>query len=687
MKLSAKTPKKTINLQVNYLKVYSMAILMASVLLLWQTTNSHLNIFMLLSAVLVMFATGLMFLSRYLAVVQEVKNLDVAELVTLNMDTVSTISDEYREKNNKAGTFLGKGFIWNNQVAENYFTLTQEPAISKLITSEENDRAGQYIIHNIGRSEDKYRVFDLPEHTAVIGTTGVGKSTLLTLMAAQRIKDNEAVIIIDPKGDKDVLNNVYRIACSLGKKDSFRFFSLAHLGKSQTYNPFVSQLSSNDIASRIKNILGSSGSEDVFPNLCWAAVNAAADLLRTIGESVTIKEIYKSLFVAEASLVAAANAKIESLLKIAGTNTTCGEYVQAQAIQSSIDVFNSTIMKGGEHTQKMIVALKPILTVLGTKELGANLATLRPSISWNDVFTNRRIVYFYLGSMIDDMAASALGKLIFQDLLGQIGKNYAYKYSHHPVSLFCDEVYNIVFEGMADMLSKSRGANIRVNLFMQTQADIAVKTKLDYVNVIFGNINNSIVFRTPEKELSERLAEEFGEIFYAKRIITKGTSATLGSLDQLFKDSQSERLDRQAGALIPELILRNLAVGHAIAHTKGMPVYKLITPYLKTNDLSDIDFFKIINNEIIIDNTIKSDIAKSETRYMVNDLGKPEKDILFPGIFKPEFTTEEWDKIERAGLDEDDEQTGKDEHSGAVKLPGSIPSSSFDDDEEDENNN
>ena len=635
---------------------------------------------MLLTVVLVMFASGLHILSNYLAVIQEVKNLDAAEIIPLNLDTVTAITDEYKKDEKKNGTFLGKGFVWNNQVAENYFTLTQEPEISKMITSD-NDRSGQYMIHNIGRSEDKYRVFDMPEHTAIIGTTGVGKSTLLTLMAAQRMMDNEAVIILDPKGDKDVLNNIYRIACHLGKKDSFRFFSLAHIGKSQTYNPFVSQLSSNDVASRIKTILGGSG-EDVFPNLCWAAVNATADLLRTANMPVTIKDIYKGIFVSNAELTATATARMESLLKFAGQNTTCKEALQAQAIKASLEVFDSTITKGGEHTQKMIVALKPILTVLGTKELGANLSTLRPSISWNDVFTNRRIVYFYLGSMIDDMAASALGKLIFQDLLGQIGKNYAYKYSHHPVSLFCDEFYNIVFEGVADMLSKSRGAKIRTTLFMQTQADISIKTKLDFVNVIFGNINNTIVLRTPERELSQRLAEEFGEIFYTKKTVTRGTSATLGTLDQPFKDSQSERMDREAGALIPELVVRNLAVGHAFVHTKGMPIYKLITPYLQTENLSDIDFFKVINNEIAIDNTAKSDIAKNESNYLLlNHEERHGQNVIFPGTFLPEFTPEEWDRID--GVEDDDENgTGDNQNQGTVKLPGgskSAPADALDD--------
>ena len=46
----------------------------------------------------------------------------------------------------------------------------------------------------------------------IVGTTGSGKTRLFDLLISQAIMRNEAVIIIDPKGDKEMKENA-RIAC------------------------------------------------------------------------------------------------------------------------------------------------------------------------------------------------------------------------------------------------------------------------------------------------------------------------------------------------------------------------------------------------------------------------------------------------------------------------------------------
>jgi conjugal transfer pilus assembly protein TraD len=519
---------------------------------------------------------------------------------------------------------MGKGFVWDNLVAENYFAITRTPEVSRMITSD-SPTAGQYLIHNIGRKNDAFRFFNMSEHTAVLGTTGVGKSSLLTLMAAQRIMDNEAVIILDPKGDRDTLNAVYRVCCDAGKADSFRFFSLAHLRKSHTFNPFSSKLRSSDIASRVKNILGTpDGSNDVFLNFCWAVINVAADLLLAMNRPVTLNNLYRSIFIRPENLGAEAAAVIEKFEAGATEETRREAFDRKRAadpamqsidadgtagrpepeiitnLRNSLEVFVTNLLNHDKtHMSKMIAGLKPMMTLLATKEIGSFLSAQKPTIQWDDVVENKRIVYFFLGSMLDEMAASALGKLVLQDLLSWIGTQYAYKETHPPVSLFGDEFYNLIFPGIADLLSKSRGAGFRATFLMQTQADIAVKTKIAFAAQVFGNINNIICMRVPEYELAEMISMSSGEIFYPKRIVTRGTSATLGSLDQLFKDSQSERMDREAGALIPPTVLTKLAVGHAFVMSRGLPVYKSIIPLLDTSPLERHgNYFQMINEEI-----------------------------------------------------------------------------------------
>jgi conjugal transfer pilus assembly protein TraD len=61
-------------------------------------------------------------------------------------------------------------------------------------------------MHNLGKAHEKRRNHRLMGHTLLAGATGVGKTRLGELMLAQLINDGDAIIIIDPKGDKDLLD-------------------------------------------------------------------------------------------------------------------------------------------------------------------------------------------------------------------------------------------------------------------------------------------------------------------------------------------------------------------------------------------------------------------------------------------------------------------------------------------------
>jgi conjugal transfer pilus assembly protein TraD len=641
MEIKDKKPD-TLRINIYYIRNYGLIALCIGIILLWRVGNSLLDKPLVVATACIIIAWACYELSRYIWFVNEIKGLDLPNSFKITRNQL----DELRKRNaeaekNPLATFIGKGFVWDNIIAENYFAITRTPEVSRMITSD-SPTAGQYLIHNIGRKNDAFRFLNMTEHTAVLGTTGVGKSSLLTLMATQRIMDGEAVIILDPKGDRDTLNTVYRVCCDMGRAESFRFFSLAHLRKSHTYNPFASKLRSSDIAARIKNILGTpDGANDVFLNFCWSVVNVAADLLLAMDRPVTLHSLFKSIFIRPENLKSEAEAAIEKLLaghaeknsrreafdrrraqdpafQEIATPEDIPEPEVIQNLRSSLEVYEANLIAHDKtHMSKMIAGLKPMLTLLSTKEIGGFLSAARPSIQWEDVVHNKRVVYFFLGSMLDEMAASALGKLILQDLLAWIGTQYAYKENHSPVSLFGDEFYNLIFPGIADLLSKSRGAGFRATFFMQTQAEIAVKTKIALAAQIFGNINNVICMRVPEYELAEMISLSSGEIFYPKRIVTRGTSATLGTIDQMFKDSQSERMDREAGSLIPPTVLTRLAVGNAFVMTRGLPVYKTVIPLLDASSMQHHgNFFHMINEEITVE---LGGVSRAEKTYALEE--------------------------------------------------------------------
>ena len=64
-------------------------------------------------------------------------------------------------------------------------------------------------------------------HVVVIGTTGVGKTRFAEILIGQDIRRGDVVIVLDPKGDADLLKRIYIEAKLAGRESDLLIFHLA----------------------------------------------------------------------------------------------------------------------------------------------------------------------------------------------------------------------------------------------------------------------------------------------------------------------------------------------------------------------------------------------------------------------------------------------------------------------------
>ncbi|MBI5308391.1 MAG: type IV secretory system conjugative DNA transfer family protein, partial [Planctomycetes bacterium] len=77
-------------------------------------------------------------------------------------------------------------------------------------------------------------------HTHVVGSTGSGKTDSVLISLLRRdIKAGRGAIILDAKGDYELLAKIKILAKESGRSGDFLFFSLAHPELSNTYNPLL----------------------------------------------------------------------------------------------------------------------------------------------------------------------------------------------------------------------------------------------------------------------------------------------------------------------------------------------------------------------------------------------------------------------------------------------------------------
>ena len=89
-------------------------------------------------------------------------------------------------------------------------------------------REGDPVLHGVGLLEGEQEVWmSLSErfgHILTLGATRVGKTRLAEVLIGQDIHRGDAVIVLDPKGDLDLLRRVYHEAEKSGKLALLRIF-------------------------------------------------------------------------------------------------------------------------------------------------------------------------------------------------------------------------------------------------------------------------------------------------------------------------------------------------------------------------------------------------------------------------------------------------------------------------------
>lgn len=375
----------------------------------------------------------------------------------------------------------------------------------------------------------------LGQHTLILGTTGVGKTRLLELLALQAIDRGDAVIVIDPKGDEPLRR---RLTAAAGTR--LRLFSLPHPEQSVRYNPVGRYRDVREVADRIAALLPASGDALPFRNFAWEIVNVAARELDG-RKPMTLRNLKRA------------------------------------ALDRPVHPLSD---RPREHYLKMASALLPLFSKLATDQLSPESGGL----AWEEVDRARHVVYFSLGSLLGFETASAVAKMALLDLQGYVGDRYAYGKGHGPIWLLIDELADAATAELVSLLGKSRGAGLRIVGCAQTASDLeaALGSRARALQVL-GNVSTVVQFRAPGasdagvfSEMSgDRLLRTFSEASaYEPALMGSG----FRSVDD-FRARFGETASWSEHPLVPPWALIPLPVFHFFARLDGR-VYRGRVPLL-----------------------------------------------------------------------------------------------------------
>jgi len=415
---------------------------------------------------------------------------------------------------------------------------------------------GLPFVHGVETVEHILRVprRHLDGNLLLLGATRAGKTVMLRALVFQAVCRGDAVIIVDPKNDPDLKHVVLGACARAGRAGAFYEFHPAFPERSTRFDPMYNWSKATELASRIQAIMppDTGGSFSAFG---WQAVNVVVqglveheerpNLVKIRGYieggiDPLLKRSLERLF--ERELPERWRAEVGPYLRRAergdlrGPEKTTPPDVLAyatyfeqrvrptlprdripEALQAQLAVFHHP----REHYQKITANLLPILSMLTTGSLGRSLSPdaldiddARPILNLDKVVEQRLVFHMCLDSLPDKAVASALGSILLADLAALSGIRYNLHVATPRVSLFVDELSEVINEPLIQIANKAAGSGVMTTCVTQTLADLAARLGSEAkARMVLGNFNNLVAFRTKDRPTQEYVVEQLGKAY------------------------------------------------------------------------------------------------------------------------------------------------------------------------------
>lgn len=438
----------------------------------------------------------------------------------------------------------------------------------------------------LGYTRDKLLPLDIQDmfmsrHSAIIGQSGVGKTTLGEYILWQQSARGGGWIFIDAKLDAATRDKLAYMMKMLGREHEFYVLNVDDPDNSNSYNPILKG-DPDEVASRLLNLLPSSENSpgaDYFRQQANYALTVLTGALKSAKRRYSFSDL---------AILLQSDKALESLLRLPL------EPEPRMTLEVFLNQFRKKDKTGApvdvNKVKEVLGGMSGRIALFSQGKFGRVFNTYTPEIDLTDIVKNNKCLYVMLPTMGKDVAALNLGKMILSDLRTAVYNVQGLPPALRPTPpflVFADEMGSYVMQGIARLFEQARSAGICMIPAFQTFANLAAISK-DFEDIIIGNTWNKIFFKFASKDSPETAAEIMGKTKkYAKSVSVSeseggsssntrtnptGSETKGGGLGESWRESEEYRIS-------PEH-LKSMGMGEAVV-ISGSRVFHINTPMLK----------------------------------------------------------------------------------------------------------
>ena len=494
---------------------------------------------------------------------------------------------------------------------------------------------GSAEIHGVGMLEGEKNIYlnnyERVGHMLVLGKTRVGKTRIAEMMISQDIQALNVTIVLDPKGDADLMRRT--VSEAVRAKRPWYVFHCGYPDLSVGYNPIGTFQRETEVATRVTDPLPGQAQSAPFKAFSWRFVNVIACAMLELGQKPTLEKIRSYISQLDPLFEEYARAYIKKqkidwkkerarLSEQLGQKKNLPFVLQEKSkevqllltyLEEDGGIHDEHVLQGlytamrysKDFFSRIVASLGPLLDKLTT---GALFDLLIPSsdgrrqLDWRRAIRERAVVYIGLDALSDQEVASAVGGAMLSDLTataGEIYKDGAYgalpgKAQTAPkVSIHADEVNELMTDQFVPLVNKGGGANYQVTAYTQTFSDLETKLgSAAKAKQVLGNFTSLIMFQVKDPVTAKILTEQVPSVQVSSAMVVSGASdSSRPDTDVHFTTSAQERVTKKDVPAIEENELLQLPRGQAFCVINGGQLYKLRFP-LPADDMLPLNAVK-----------------------------------------------------------------------------------------------
>jgi hypothetical protein len=336
----------------------------------------------------------------------------------------------------------------------------------------------------LGRDE-KRRAVTIPlgacgggAHTLVVGATGSGKTTTQTSMLVQAIDREMSAMVVDPKGDREMREEVRAAVKATGRP----FFEWSPDGHC-VYNPYACG-SETEIADKV--LAGERFTEPHYLRLSQRYLGHLVRALHKADLQVSLPVIVEHLDPETLDLLARRLPEAD-----------------AESTHAYLDALTP-------RQQSDLAGVRDRLAILAESDVGPWLDPRTPGAERFDLLAAvraRAVVYFSLQSDSRPLLTQMLGAAIVQDLQTTVA---ALQGAPVPTLVVIDEFSALSAEQVVRLFGRARSAGFSLLLGTQELSDLRVPGRERLLEQVMGNLSVLIAHRQVVPSSAELISDVAG---------------------------------------------------------------------------------------------------------------------------------------------------------------------------------